>query len=50
MNSLVEIGYEEKQVFSLSSTLNKYRDKKISEDRNKKPSEKLKQLPLPFCG
>ena len=50
MNLLDEIGFKEKQVSRLNSLLNKYRDEKIPEDRKKKPSEKLKQLPLPFCG
>ena len=50
MDLLDEIVFNEKQVSRLSSFLNKYRDEKIPEDRKKKPSEKPKQLPLPFCG
>ena len=50
MDLLDEIGFKEKQVSRFSSLLNKYRDEKIPEDRKKKPSEKPKQLPLPFCG
>ena len=50
MDLLDEIGIKEKQITMLSSLLNKYRDEKIPEDRKKKPSEKPKQLPLPFCG
>ena len=50
MDLLDEIGFKEKQVSRLNSLLNKYRDKKFPEDCKKKPSEKPKQLPLPFCG
>ena len=50
MNLLDEIVLKEKQISKLDCLLNKYRDRKNPEVRNKKSSEKPKQLPLPFCG
>ncbi len=50
MELLDEIGFKEKQVSRLSSLLKKYRDERIPEVRKKQPSEKPKQLSLPFCG
>ena len=50
MDLLDEIGLKEKQISRLSSLLNQYSDEKIPEVCKKKPSEKPKQIPLPFCG
>ena len=50
MDLLDDIEFKEQQMSRLSSLLNKYRDEKIPGVRKKKPSEKSKQLPLPFCG
>ncbi len=45
-----EIEFKEKQISKLSSFLNNYREEKISGVHKKNPSEKPKQLPLPFYG
>ena len=47
---LDEIEFKEQQISRLSSLLDRYRDKKITEINKKKTSEKPIQLPLPSCG
>ena len=50
MDLLDEIEFKEQQISRLNNLLNRYRKQEIPKNNKKKISEKLKQLPLPFCG
>ena len=50
MDLLDEIEFKEQQISRLNNLLNRYREQEIPENNRKKNLDKLKQLPLPFCG
>ena len=50
MDLLDEIEFKEQQISRLNNLLNRCIEQEISENNKKKNTEKLKQLPLPFCG